>query len=129
MDGRQQIAWARDERFEETWKRRIRRMAAHLGESKSVIDYGSGPEWLREFLPPSVEYFPCDYSGEAHRRSSVTSMTGNSRASLRMPALYQVSGIRRAARMVHRAGVNAFGTRRCRIALPTRYPTFPIGAD
>jgi hypothetical protein len=66
MVGCQQITWARDERFEESWKLRIRRMATHLGNSRSVIDYGSGPEWLRESLPPGVEYFPCDYKRRSH---------------------------------------------------------------
>jgi hypothetical protein len=62
MNDRQDVAWARNERFEESWKKRIRCMAAYLGAARSVIDYGSGPEWLREYLAPEVEYFPCDYT-------------------------------------------------------------------
>ena len=61
MDGRHSVAWARNERFEESWKGRIGHMASYLGGAQSVVDYGSGPEWLKEFLAPGVAYFPCDY--------------------------------------------------------------------
>lgn len=54
--------WKQFEYFEETWKERIRFMAAYLDEGKVVADLGCGKQWLREFLPQNCEYLPVDYT-------------------------------------------------------------------
>lgn len=61
VGARGQVSWAKDERFEAGWKRRIRQMASHLEPATSVADYGAGMEWLREYLGPGVAYYPSDY--------------------------------------------------------------------
>ncbi|MDX1700918.1 MAG: hypothetical protein R3250_09890, partial [Melioribacteraceae bacterium] len=53
--------WRDIEYFDKTWKDRIKKMTAYLpGDVKSVVDLGAGKEWLREFLPKDVMYYPVD---------------------------------------------------------------------
>lgn len=53
--------WKEIEYFHDTWKIRIAAMANYLPANCSVMDLGSGKEWLREYLKENVEYFAIDY--------------------------------------------------------------------
>jgi hypothetical protein len=53
--------WNEIEYFHESWKNRIKTMAAYIHNNSSVLDLGSGKEWLREFLPAQVRYTAVDY--------------------------------------------------------------------
>jgi hypothetical protein len=53
--------WKEIEYFHDTWKVRIAAMANYLPESCSVMDLGSGKEWLRDYLKKNVRYLGVDY--------------------------------------------------------------------
>lgn len=42
--------WNDVERFESDWKTRIALMAEHIPSGASVVDFGCGPMWLKEYL-------------------------------------------------------------------------------
>lgn len=55
--------WQKIEYFDEAWKNRIREMAESIDPGdRSVCDIGCGQEWLRDFLPPGIKYYPVDYT-------------------------------------------------------------------
>lgn len=53
--------WRDIEYFHDTWKLRIASMAKYIPANSTVIDLGSGKEWLREFLPQNCHYVAVDY--------------------------------------------------------------------
>ena len=54
--------WKEIEYFDETWKKRIGRMAQLIDRhAKSVADLGCGRCWLKEVLPPGIKYIGVDY--------------------------------------------------------------------
>jgi len=53
--------WNEIEYFHESWKNRIKAMAVYIRDNSTVIDFGSGKEWLKEFIPASVGYTAVDY--------------------------------------------------------------------
>lgn len=53
--------WQEIEYFNESWKTRIKAMAAHVPPGTTVMDLGSGKEWLRGFLPKDCKYLAVDY--------------------------------------------------------------------
>jgi hypothetical protein len=53
--------WKQNEYFEESWRRRIQEMAARIDKDDVVADLGCGKQWLREYLPPLLNYVPVDY--------------------------------------------------------------------
>jgi hypothetical protein len=55
------VEWKEIEYFHESWKSRIKAMAVYLTPDSTVIDFGSGKEWLREFLPMNCNYIAVDY--------------------------------------------------------------------
>jgi hypothetical protein len=55
-------SWKDIEYFDEEWKCRISTMARFIKKEKSIIDFGCGKQWLKEFLPITcTHYFPVDY--------------------------------------------------------------------
>src|SRR5437868_14413818 len=54
--------WKEIENFNESWKGRISAMALHIAKNSTVIDFGSGKEWLKEFLPENTKYIAVDYT-------------------------------------------------------------------
>ena len=54
------VNWKDIEYFDETWKNRIRQMAAFVPPGSRVLDLGCGEMRLREFLKDCV-YIPVDY--------------------------------------------------------------------
>lgn len=54
-------SWRQVERFDLSWKNRIRVMATFIPEGSTVMDLGCGPMWLKEFLPLGCSYIGVDY--------------------------------------------------------------------
>jgi hypothetical protein len=53
--------WSSASEFDEAWKARIALMARYVDRPGAVADFGCGPMWLEEFLPPGNTYVPIDY--------------------------------------------------------------------
>jgi len=53
--------WKEMEYFDEGWKSRISQMAKFIPQGASVVDYGCGKMWLKEYLSASSEYSGVDY--------------------------------------------------------------------
>ena len=43
--------WQDIEYFDDKWKERIEQMARFIKNGSTVIDFGCGPMWLKEYLP------------------------------------------------------------------------------
>jgi hypothetical protein len=55
-----QARWKDIEYFDETWRHRIKQMAAYIPANASVMDLGCGKGWLREIIDPE-RYTGIDY--------------------------------------------------------------------
>lgn len=53
--------WSEDEYFLESWKGRIKVLASLLKDEASILDLGCGMQWLKEFIPDHIEYYPVDF--------------------------------------------------------------------
>lgn len=53
--------WPQNEYFDESWKERLRVMAGLIQNEKSILDLGCGMQWLKEFIPDHIRYYPVDY--------------------------------------------------------------------
>ena len=62
-----QVNWKDIEYFDENWKERIRLMSQFIPQGVTVLDLGSGREWLKEVVGENF-YTGVDYT----RRSSTT---------------------------------------------------------
>lgn len=55
-------SWKQNEYFDESWKERIYLLSILINNrDQSVIDFGCGKEWLREFIDENILYTPVDY--------------------------------------------------------------------
>jgi hypothetical protein len=55
-------SWKEIEYFNPQWKERIIRMHEHIKDANSIVDYGCGEMWLKEFLGENVKYIGVDYT-------------------------------------------------------------------
>ena len=56
------VKWQDVEHFNMSWKERISYMAQLIDDDTStVMDFGCGEMWLRDYLSPTVQYFGVDY--------------------------------------------------------------------
>lgn len=53
--------WKDLEYFDEKWKNRIHQMSEFISSTDSVVDYGCGKMWLRDYLSPQNMYYGVDY--------------------------------------------------------------------
>jgi hypothetical protein len=53
--------WREIEYFDESWKKRIHQMSKYITPTDSIVDYGCGKMWLKEFIAPSNAYYGVDY--------------------------------------------------------------------
>lgn len=53
--------WKEIEYFDEKWKKRISQMSKYIKPGDSVVDYGCGQMWLKDFLDPTCAYYGVDY--------------------------------------------------------------------
>ena len=53
--------WKKIEYFDESWKKRIFQMSKYITPSDSIVDYGCGKMWLKEYLQTSNIYSGVDY--------------------------------------------------------------------
>ncbi len=60
-----QVKWQDREHFDEDWKNRIALMASLFGKEKSVLDLGCGMQWLKDFCPSGMQYYPVDYTNRS----------------------------------------------------------------
>ena len=76
-----QPLWSRASEFDQAWKIRIQRMAQFIDRPGGVVDFGCGPMWLEQYVPPANRYVPVDYI----RRDERTTVVDLNRD--RLPAL------------------------------------------
>lgn len=53
--------WSEIEYFNPEWKNRIKIMSQYIGPTDSVVDFGCGEMWLKEFLGRGNQYIGVDY--------------------------------------------------------------------
>lgn len=55
--------WKDDYEYLDFYKERYKFMSSFLNfeKIKSVMDLGSGPEFLKDLLPQDIKYYPVDY--------------------------------------------------------------------
>lgn len=83
--------WSMPAEFDETWKRRIEVMAAHLINPAVVADFGCGMMWLENFLRPGQKYLPIDYL-RRDERTLVLDLNRDSLQNVRADAAF-LSGV------------------------------------
>ncbi len=53
--------WTSSDEFDESWKKRISKMASNIDIPGSVVDIGCGKMWLESQLKESNDYVPVDF--------------------------------------------------------------------
>lgn len=53
--------WKSIEYFDDSWKKRIFQMSRYIRTEDSIVDYGCGKMWLKEYLSKSNTYIGVDY--------------------------------------------------------------------